>query len=63
MLYGLDDRNAQRGLDQYPYVISMRLCRGGCWGFSIGSIEDRLGFRLGFVVAGRRCRCRSSSGR
>lgn len=62
-MYGLDDRNAQRGPDQYPYVISMRPCRGECWGFAIESIEGGLGFRLEFVVAGRRYRCRSSSGR
>ena len=52
MLYGLDDRNAQRGLDQYPYVISMYPCRGGCWGFAIKPIEDVPGLRLECVVDG-----------
>ena len=62
MLYGLDDRSALRRLDEHRRPISLHL-RGGCRRSAIGSIGDRLGLGLGFVIAGRRRYRRWSSSR
>jgi len=62
---GLDDRSARCRLAERHgrCAISPHLRRDGGWRFAIGSTGDVLGPGLGFVVAGQRCSCRSSSGR